>query len=368
MAYCQKCGEALPDGAAFCGVCGAKQEAPPRKRICPGCGKEAPPEVVFCDQCGARLTPPADVHPREGMVPDTKPESAKTTAVSVHKTRDTVILWCSFGVGLLSYLYQGFLYQPYGRSVFHLNPLLVLLFAMQAPCLLLAFTGFFGRLFAKKRWAAQPAFRRGILLGASCAAAVLSYLLVVRGEFFILEAFVAGRYYLTVKILTPQMIGAAVGGAALAVGEADGNVHTKKIKCTVALTAVGVFSLFYTMLFYTQISIRLAMPLASIGFTASLYLLSSLIVTGWKLLKEIVRSLSASRSTFQVLALSGFLAAAIMVLIFSTLLLTMALRYHRSYDMPHSVTCTFGLVLGLLLMVISAILWYAGDRKAQASS
>lgn len=365
MAYCQKCGEALPDGAAFCGMCGAKQEMPLRKRICPICKKEAPPEVVFCDQCGARLTPPADIHPREGMEPDTKPVPAEIKAVSAHKTRDTVILWCCFGLGMFSYLYQGFLFFPYGRLIWNTNPLLVLLFAIQLPCFLLAFTGFFSRLFAKKRWTDQPAFRRGILLGASCVAVVLSYLLVVRGEFAMRKIFILAGYSRPIQILTLQMIGAALGGAALAVGETDGNAHTAKIKCAAVLTAAALFSLFYSLMLYTPITYHLKLSLGFIGVTASLYLLSSLLVTGWSLLEKILHALRASRSTFQVLALSSFLAAAAMVLIFSSLLLAGG---DHPYNMAGSRMRIFGLGTGLLLMVISAILWYAGERKAQASS
>src|SRR5688500_1937651 len=56
--HCLQCNHDNPDGAKFCGECGAKLE-----RLCPNCGKSNPPINKFCYECGQRLTEP-EVQPR----------------------------------------------------------------------------------------------------------------------------------------------------------------------------------------------------------------------------------------------------------------------------------------------------------------
>ncbi|MGE0821323.1 MAG: zinc-ribbon domain-containing protein [Candidatus Binatia bacterium] len=52
--HCLQCGHENPDGAKFCGECGAKLEL-----LCPSCGKGNPPVNKFCYECGHRHAEPA---------------------------------------------------------------------------------------------------------------------------------------------------------------------------------------------------------------------------------------------------------------------------------------------------------------------
>ncbi|MGH3115699.1 MAG: adenylate/guanylate cyclase domain-containing protein [Gaiellales bacterium] len=47
---CPACGAASPEGASFCGACGA-----PLSAACPKCGASNPPANRFCAQCGSRI-------------------------------------------------------------------------------------------------------------------------------------------------------------------------------------------------------------------------------------------------------------------------------------------------------------------------
>ncbi len=47
---CTQCGSANPEGAKFCGTCGAALGV-----ACPTCGAAVRPEQVFCNECGTRL-------------------------------------------------------------------------------------------------------------------------------------------------------------------------------------------------------------------------------------------------------------------------------------------------------------------------
>ena len=49
---CSQCSHDNPDGAKFCGACGARLES-----LCPGCGTRNPPAHKFCHQCGQTLAP-----------------------------------------------------------------------------------------------------------------------------------------------------------------------------------------------------------------------------------------------------------------------------------------------------------------------
>ncbi len=57
---CPKCPFENPEGAKFCGLCGAKLE-----KICPQCNYSNPPEFNFCNECGHDLTVPSEQPPRE---------------------------------------------------------------------------------------------------------------------------------------------------------------------------------------------------------------------------------------------------------------------------------------------------------------
>ena len=51
---CPSCKRLIPDGAAFCPVCGYKiPKAPPAEATCPACGSPMPAAAQFCPGCGA---------------------------------------------------------------------------------------------------------------------------------------------------------------------------------------------------------------------------------------------------------------------------------------------------------------------------
>lgn len=50
---CISCGCELPEGAKFCGKCGAKQEK--QKVFCMSCGAEIPDGMAFCMECGTKV-------------------------------------------------------------------------------------------------------------------------------------------------------------------------------------------------------------------------------------------------------------------------------------------------------------------------
>ena len=52
MIICNKCGQELPDEAAFCASCGAKIE---KKTFCMNCGKEILDGAKFCMHCGTQV-------------------------------------------------------------------------------------------------------------------------------------------------------------------------------------------------------------------------------------------------------------------------------------------------------------------------
>lgn len=56
--FCIKCGKAVPEGAEFCGSCGASLAAQAEtgtKHLCSACGAELLPGSSFCNKCGARI-------------------------------------------------------------------------------------------------------------------------------------------------------------------------------------------------------------------------------------------------------------------------------------------------------------------------
>lgn len=57
---CAKCGAVLPEGAKFCGSCGApvedKQEVSDEPaKLCPACGAKLEENASFCVECGHKL-------------------------------------------------------------------------------------------------------------------------------------------------------------------------------------------------------------------------------------------------------------------------------------------------------------------------
>lgn len=63
MSFCPNCGAVQPDGAAFCGKCGAKLNVRPQKKICPHCNNELAADMIFCDKCGTKYTAPTPSRP-----------------------------------------------------------------------------------------------------------------------------------------------------------------------------------------------------------------------------------------------------------------------------------------------------------------
>ena len=56
---CPSCKQLIPEGAAFCPVCGYKipKAAAPAGSVCPSCGNPMLPGAQFCPHCGARRAP-----------------------------------------------------------------------------------------------------------------------------------------------------------------------------------------------------------------------------------------------------------------------------------------------------------------------
>ena len=53
---CRYCNANLPEGAAFCGACGKKQEAVSEAAgFCPQCGARLHAGEAFCGSCGNKL-------------------------------------------------------------------------------------------------------------------------------------------------------------------------------------------------------------------------------------------------------------------------------------------------------------------------
>lgn len=55
---CPSCKQFIPEGAAFCPVCGYKiPKAPPAEAVCSVCGSPIPAAAQFCPNCGTRKAP-----------------------------------------------------------------------------------------------------------------------------------------------------------------------------------------------------------------------------------------------------------------------------------------------------------------------
>lgn len=54
-AICATCGTPIPAAAQFCPGCGARKAQAPQTILCTGCGAELPATAIFCPDCGARV-------------------------------------------------------------------------------------------------------------------------------------------------------------------------------------------------------------------------------------------------------------------------------------------------------------------------
>lgn len=367
MEFCHSCGAPLSEDAAFCAKCGIKVASVQRGKTCPGCGAEALPDMVFCDRCGMRLSGVV-VDDTAAPAPPIPPPAATLGNVEEHKPSKPVVMWCCLGVGLLSYLVQAFLYHPQGFKGLRPNLLLVLLFALQTPCFLLAFTSIFHSWFKKKDWLLDSGFRRGLLLSMAGIGSVLSYFIARQGERLTFgRIFIALERPETIAVfLTLQLLGIVIAAAVLALGEADGTFGWQKIRI-----AVGI-ALFFSLVSYleTHTSVfgiirnvhpnRLIMP----------YQFASLFVIGWKLFWE-AYPLLRTRSVLPKIAV-GAMIAAVASLVIGSVVVTQdfvvrltkgaAIELYVRHG-THAIYDPILLPFGLLLAILSAVLWFLGSQK-----
>lgn len=71
---CEKCGQQVPDGSAFCNHCGAPMSIDAH---CPSCGQSIPANSVFCPKCGKMV--------RNDMQEPVEEAVATTTGVTYHE-------------------------------------------------------------------------------------------------------------------------------------------------------------------------------------------------------------------------------------------------------------------------------------------
>lgn len=368
MAFCQNCGSQLSDGTVFCGKCGAKQETRTQNKTCPNCGAKAPMDMVFCDKCGARLTGAKNDEAVKQDLPSAPLPMPPSEITVLHKPWESAALWCSLSVGALSYLVQAFWYHPQGMKGLYPNFLLVLLFALQTPCFLLAFTGFLHRWFRKKDWTIKPGFRRGLLLAIACIGSILTYFIAYQGERITMERLILARESsgMLAAFLTLQLIGIICASLALALGETDGRLGWKGIGVVVAV--VFLFSLISYLYTHTSVVWTFLRPMQRINpnrFIAPCQL-AGMFVIAWKLFREnfplLCTHLALPKAAFVTM-----IASAAVLIIGTAKVTDFVVRLTRGAAfelyMEHKFYDPVLLPLGLLLMALSTFLWFLGSKK-----
>ena len=68
-AICATCGSPIPAAAQFCPGCGARKAQAPQTIQCMGCGAELPATALFCPDCGTRVGATASVTPPATPIP-----------------------------------------------------------------------------------------------------------------------------------------------------------------------------------------------------------------------------------------------------------------------------------------------------------
>lgn len=354
MSFCEKCGAQLSDSAAFCGQCGAKVIQQPAKKICPGCGAEAPADMVFCDRCGTRLVKPS-CEEKNSAIDDSLPVSSPTA-----QPWKSTMLWCCLGVGVLSYLIQAFLYRP--QNIWQrTNFLLVLLFAFQTPCFLLAITGLLNRWFQKRGWTMKRKFRRGLLLTIACAGSIWTYYIALWGGRVSYARLIgppesAGT---TTAFLTLHFIGIIFASLALALGNRNGKLGWADFRAVIAV--VTFFSLIAYLYMYPYL------PLWKIGIPSNFYIapyqLTTTFVVGWKLFRENL-PLIRVHSVLPKISLITIIVSAITLIGGINEITGFAMgRFLFDLYMLYRFYDPILLLLGLLFMIIAAILWFFGSQK-----
>lgn len=367
MAFCKECGAQLSDHALFCGTCGARVRGQEEKRVCPNCGAEAPSHMIFCAQCGTRLAEAA-AEDREQPARRTYPEDRSAAAQKASGPRETVLLWCCLGIGLISYLVQVLWRRPENLMAARVNIPLVILFALQTPCLLLSMTGLFHRRFSRKDWTSNAALRSRFLLAVAVIGSVLACLAAYQGERTAAERLIRldeSAAGVTIFI-TLHGLGLVCAALALALGRSDGLLHRKIIGVVTGLA--GLFSLVNYFYLYTGVfwGIRAQYLVPSNYFMAP-YQLTPILVIVWTLCCENLRRV-AVRPALARLSVAVGAAAAIVLTAGMTqrtgglIRLTggaLAELYinHRFYD-------PVLLPLGLLLVVLCGLFCFLTGRDA----
>ena len=105
MKYCINCGNAIPDGAAFCPSCGAATGTETKaKKYCTHCGKELPEGTAFCPDCGTAVgtAQPKPERPAP-VVEEKKEEPGRRNGL---QTTALVFMFVEFGfLGLMGLIY-----------------------------------------------------------------------------------------------------------------------------------------------------------------------------------------------------------------------------------------------------------------------
>lgn len=359
MSFCEKCGAQLSESAAFCGQCGAKVIQQPAKKICPGCGAEAPADLVFCNRCGTRLVEPS--REEKNLVIEDPPPVSSPAA----QPWKIVVPWCCLGVGTLSYLIQAFLYHPdyYQRT----NLLLVLLFAIQTPCFLLAITGLLNRWFQKRDWTMKEAFRRTLLLTTACVGSIWTFFIVLWGDLVtaINLTGIPGSVGTTAIFLTLQLSGTILASFALALGDKDGKLGWADFHAVIA--AVTFFSLL------SYLYMETIMPLGvriSPDFFIALYLfistfmqLSLTFVIEWKLFRENLPLIHV-HSVLSKISLVMIIVSAVTLFCGTNRITGFFSRLEVPFvEISYSFYDSILILLGLLFMILAAIFQFLESRK-----
>lgn len=368
MAFCKECGAQLSDRALFCGTCGARVTEEKQKIACPNCGAEAPSHMIFCAQCGTRLAEAAAEDRKQPERRD-RPADPSPTARKAGSPRETALLWCCLGIGLLSYLVQVLWRRPENLMGARVNILLVMLFALQTPCLLLSMTGLFHRRLSGKGWTASAALRSRLLLAAACIGSVLACLAAYQGERTAAERLIRlneSAAAVTVFI-TLHGLGLICTALVLALGGADGLLYRRSIGVVTGLA--GLFSLVNYFYLYTGVFWGIqAQYLVPSNYFMAPYQLTPVLIIAWRLCCESLGRVTVRPALARLSVAAGAAAAAVLtagmtqrtgplIRLTGGALAGLYMR-HKYYDPVF-------LPLGLLLIVLCGLFCFLTGRSVE---